>query len=204
MFLRGKIDRIDFYENYVRIIDYKTGSVTATLKDLYYGKKLQLFLYGQVAQKIFNKTLAGTFYLPIKNSILSDENIVPYKLTGFYQNNNNLKEIFDKRINTTLKSDIVNLSLNKDGNIKTDARSNKVLLPTQFNNLLDYAVDISKNAIDEIKQGYIAPNPIKYDEVSSSCNYCKYLPICRRNSMNINYRTTKNINLDSFGGEQNG
>lgn len=204
VFLRGKIDRIDFYNNYVRIIDYKTGNVTATLKDLYYGKKLQLFLYGKVVQTIFNKTLAGTFYFPIKNSILSDESIVPYKLTGFYQNNNDLAEIFDKRIKTKLKSDIINLSLNKDGDIRVDARSNKVLSPSKFNNLLEYAVDLSKNAINEIKQGYIAPNPIKFDEIHNSCNYCKYLPICRRNSMNINYRATKNINLDSFGGEQNG
>ena len=104
VYLRGKIDRIDIFEDYVRIIDYKTGSISATLKELYYGKKLQLFLYGKVASKIFNKTLAGTFYLPIKNSIANEENIIPYKLTGFYQNNNNLAEAFDKRIKTTLKS----------------------------------------------------------------------------------------------------
>lgn len=203
VYLRGKIDRIDMFDNYVRIIDYKTGSVSATLKELYYGKKLQLFLYGKVAQNIFNKTLAGIFYLPVKN-ILSDESITPYKLTGFYQNNIELAEMFDKRIFTTLKSDILNLSINKDGNITTDARSNKVLLPTQFNNLLDYAVNISKNAINEIKQGYIAPNPIKYDEQTNSCTFCKYLPICRKNSMNINFRTIKDIKLNSFGGEQNG
>ena len=115
-----------------------------------------------------------------------------------------MAEIFDTRIHTKLKSDIINLSLNKDGEIKADARSNKVLSPNQFNNLLEYAVNLGKNAIEEIKQGYIAPNPIKFDEMQNSCSFCKYLPVCRRNSMNINYRTAKSINLDSFGGEQNG
>ena len=204
VYLRGKIDRIDFCNNYVRIIDYKTGNVTATLKDLYYGKKLQLFMYGKVAESIFNKNLAGTFYLPVKNSIMPDPNVVPYKLTGFYQNNNDIAQLLDKRINKTLKSDIVNLSLNKDGGIKSDARSNKVLLPSQFNKMLDYSIEISKNAINEIKQGYISPNPIKFDEQSSSCTYCKYLSICRRNSMNIDFRETKDVNLNSFGGETNG
>ena len=202
VYLRGKIDRIDFANNYVRIIDYKTGNISANLKDLYYGKKLQLFLYAKVAEKIFNKQIAGTFYLPIKNSILSNENSAPYKLNGFYPNNNELAPLFDKHINQTLKSNIVNLSLNKDGDIKCDSRSNKVLSPNHFSSLLDYSVNVSKNAISEIKEGYIAPNPIKFDEQTDSCTYCKYLPICRKNSMNLQPRLTCNVNLNSFGGDQ--
>lgn len=201
VYLRGKIDRIDFANNYVRIIDYKTGNANASLKELYYGKKLQLFLYAKVAEQIFNKEIAGTFYLPIKNSILTDENIVPYKLTGFYKNNNDLAEMFDKNINTTIKSNLLNLSLDKNGDIKTDSRSNKVLTTNKFNTLLDYSVNLSRQAIEQIKQGYIMPNPIKYDDQNNSCNSCKYLPICRKNSFNIKYRTTKNVDLSSFGGE---
>lgn len=200
VYLRGKIDRIDFYDNFVRIIDYKTGNVDASLKDLYYGKKLQLFMYGKIAQKLFNKNLAGTFYMPVKNSIAENSNIVQYKLNGFYLNDNSLSEAFDKRIKSNLKSDLMNLSLNKDGEIKVDSRTTKILSPATFNRLLDYSLDLSKLAIEEIKSGYIQPSPIKFSEYDSSCSFCKFLPICRKNSLNIPSRQSLDINLDSFGG----
>ena len=53
-------NKVDFYDKYIRIIDYKTGSVSASLTELYYGKKLQLFLYGKVCASIFNKEFVCT------------------------------------------------------------------------------------------------------------------------------------------------
>ena len=201
VYLRGKIDRIDLYGDYIRIIDYKTGNVDASLKDLYYGKKLQLFLYANLAQKLFNKKLAGTFYLPVKNSILSDESIAPYKLTGFYLNNNDLITAYDKNILTTRKSNLMNMSLKTDNSIKVDSRSTKILTPNKFQDLLNYSKNVSNKAIGEIKSGYIAPSPIKFDEQSNSCNYCPYLAVCRKNSMNVKYRNVHKITLNNFGGK---
>ena len=40
--IEGKIDRIDRFGNYIRIIDYKTGKVECSLSPIYYGKKIQL------------------------------------------------------------------------------------------------------------------------------------------------------------------
>lgn len=200
VYLKGKIDRVDFYNNYVRIIDYKTGDADASLDELYYGKKLQLFLYGKLAESIFGKQLAGSFYLPIKNSILSDDKIKPYKLNGFYLADNSLIEAWDKRLNIMTNTDLMSLSLNKDREIKIDSRSTKVLNPTAFKNLLDYSLKVSQNAIHEIKSGYIATSPMKFGEQNTSCDYCPYLAICRKNSCNIPMRNKKDINLSSFGG----
>lgn len=201
VYLKGKIDRIDFFDNYVRIIDYKTGNADASLDELYYGKKLQLFLYGELVEQIFSKKLAGSFYLPVKNSINLDKTIKPYKLNGFYLADNSIIEAWDKRIKSTTKSDLLNLTLNKNGEIRVDSRSTKILAPHDFDNLLKYSLNVSKNAIEEIKSGYIATSPIKFGEQSTSCDYCPYLAICRKNSMNINMRNKKKINLSSFGGE---
>lgn len=200
VYLKGKIDRIDFFEDYVRIIDYKTGNADASLDELYYGKKLQLFLYGELVEQIFSKTLAGSFYLPVKNSINLDRSIKPYKLNGFYLADNSIVEAWDKRIRTTTKSDLMNLTLNKNGEIRVDSRSTKILGPNDFGNLLKYSLNVSKNAIEEIKGGYIATSPIKFGEQSTSCDYCPYLAICRKNSMDIAMRNKKKINLTSFGG----
>ncbi len=200
VWLKGKIDRVDFYKDYVRIIDYKTGNADASLDELYYGKKLQLFLYGQLAEKIFSKNLAGSFYLPIKNSISADDKTKQYKLNGFYVANNDLILAWDKRLETMNNTDLMSLSLNKDRLIRVDARSTKVLNPNDFKNLLDYSLKVSKQAIQEIKSGYIATSPIKFSEQSTSCDYCPYLAICRKNSCNIAMRNKKDVNLSSFGG----
>lgn len=200
VYLKGKIDRVDFFGDFVRIIDYKTGNADASLDELYYGKKLQLFLYGRLAEKIFGKKLAGSFYLPIKNSIVSDEKIKQYKLNGFYVANNDLILAWDKRLETMNNTDLMSLSLNKDRLIRVDARSTKVLNPNDFENLLNYSLKVANQAIQEIKSGYVATSPMKFSEQSTSCDYCPYLAICRKNSCNIAMRNKKDVNLSSFGG----
>lgn len=199
VYLKGKIDRIDFFENYVRIIDYKTGNADASIDELYYGNKLQLFLYGWLIEKTLSKQLAGSFYLPIHNSFESSEE-KPYKLNGFYLADNTLLEAFDKNIKTNGKSDLMNLSLDKNGDIKVDKRSTKVLYPSDFNNLIEYSVKISQQAISEIQSGNVATSPLKISEQKTSCDYCPYLAICRKNSSNIPFREKNKVNLNSFGG----
>ena len=49
MRLRGKIDRVDLYEDeehvYVKVIDYKTGAKAFQLGEMYHGLQLQLIVY---------------------------------------------------------------------------------------------------------------------------------------------------------------
>ena len=67
--LHGKVDRIDTFGDYYRIIDYKTGSVKGDDKLLFNGTKLQLYLYPNA---IKDKTLAGTYYMPIGGDYHTD------------------------------------------------------------------------------------------------------------------------------------
>ena len=144
-----------------------------------------------------NKKVIGGFYLPLHNKY-SREVENNYSLNGYFVNEDFVIRALDKNVQAGEKSDIVDMRLTKD----FKARS----MPTdgEMENLKNYSKHVSENAINEIKQGYISPNPIKFDEQSSSCTYCKYLSICRRNSMNIDFRETKDVNLNSFGGETNG
>ena len=81
--MRGKIDRIDIYEDenniYVRIVDYKSGTSDFNLLQTYYGLKLQLILYMKAAKHIeqlrnsdSNKKIvpAGMLYFNIDNPII--------------------------------------------------------------------------------------------------------------------------------------
>lgn len=200
--LKGKVDRIDFFEDYFRIIDYKSGNADATLSELYYGKKLQLFLYALAIENATGKKLSGTFYLPIKNVVEkadSDENI--YKLIGFYTDNNDLASAYDININTKLKSDFVNMSIKKDGTLSK--RGDKVLTESEMRLLLQYSKQVSVNALNEISLGQFSPAPLKSDNMHNACTYCPYLALCSKNSNNIPFRETCKVNKDSFMGGEN-
>lgn len=197
--LKGKVDRVDIYNDYFRIIDYKSGNADASLAELYYGKKLQLFLYASAVANAMNKNVSGTFYLPIQNVLTkSDDADNVYKLTGFYTDNEQLIKAYDINLQPNDKSRFVNMSLKKDGSI--NKRSDKILTPNDMGTLLNYAKEVSVNALKEIKQGIFAPSPLKFDSMHAACTYCPYLSLCSKASNNINYRNISKVTKDSFTG----
>ena len=60
--LVGRVDRIDTKGESYRIIDYKTGKSQSILKELYYGEKLQLFIYDSLVKNRLKKESEGVFY----------------------------------------------------------------------------------------------------------------------------------------------
>ena len=200
--LNGKVDRIDIFKDHFRIIDYKSGNANASLEELYYGKKLQLFLYSLAIKNATGKILSGTFYLPIKNEVGKvdkDENL--YKLMGFYTNDNNLVSAYDKNLEPKSSSEYVNMSLTKDGEIK---KTEKVLTPSEMDKLLNYAKQISVNAINEISNGVFKASPLRYEKNKTTCDYCPYLTLCSKSSNNIAFRKVNKVDINSFeGGEDN-
>lgn len=78
--LTGKIDRADIYrkdgQNYVRILDYKTGEKEMRLSDMLYGQNLQMAVYMMALQKHGYKGIApilpaGMFYWQAKEKTAS-------------------------------------------------------------------------------------------------------------------------------------
>ncbi|MBE5741508.1 MAG: hypothetical protein E7351_03175 [Clostridiales bacterium] len=189
----GKIDRVDSCGDMLRVIDYKSGRADASLKELYYGNKLQLFLYSLAIENILNKRTVGNFYLPLHNAY-SKEVENTYSLKGFFVNEDFVVHALDKRLEPGMKSDIVNLKLNKDGKA-TKYNGYKELEMNEMSMLKNYAKTVSEQAVDEIRSGYIAPNP---SEISKPCDYCDYRHICMKNSSAIKYRQASKVNLDSF------
>ena len=200
--LKGKIDRIDVYDDYFRIIDYKTGNAEATLSELYYGKKLQLFLYGLAISKSTNLKLSGTFYLPIKNTVeKAEKNDNIYKLLGFYTDNIDVANAYDINLQANRKSEFVNINLKADGGLS--ARSDKVLSQSEMDGLLKYSKDISAQAIKQILGGKYNASPLKFDDRKNACNYCPYLVLCSKSSNNIAFREVCKVTKNSFLGGEN-
>ena len=191
--LIGKIDRIDLCGDMARIIDYKSGRADANLKELYYGNKLQLFLYSCACEMWLKKNVVGGFYLPLHNKYTKEQGNT-YSLKGFFVNDEQVISAFDKRLQPGEKSDIVNVKMNKE-NKASRTLGYKELSSVEMSWLKDYSKQVTEQAVDEIKQGYIKPSP---SDVSKLCEHCPYSHVCLRRCSNIQYRSTDKILPESF------
>jgi len=171
--LIGFVDRADKVGEDFRIIDYKTGNTDSLRKDLFYGKKLQLFLYADAIKKKTNLRCVGVYYFDCQTKytkLNSKQNL----LNGMTLKENEIVELTDKRLlNDEFKSDIVGMTRKK--NVKEGEFAFKFGNSVErFEDLFDYANKISVQALTEIQQGYIKPKPFK-----ESCEFCPFMAICK-------------------------
>lgn len=191
LYLNGKIDRVDLYNNndkqYIKVIDYKTA-VGYDLNKIYYGLDPQLILYldaliknqeQKEKSKVSKKDIlpidkgsepvpAGMFYFGIDNPICDISPDVEKKLMekfnmqGILLNDNNVKMAIEKEY---------------DGKPET-IKGADFLDIEEFNALREHSVNIAKQFGNEILKGCVAVKPYKYQE-KTGCDYCSYSTICR-------------------------
>ncbi|MFI3171254.1 MAG: helicase-exonuclease AddAB subunit AddB [Eubacteriales bacterium] len=203
MILRGKIDRVDTYEEdgttYVKIVDYKTGTKELSLGDLYHGLQLQLFVYLNAAIELKKREQdkvvpAGVLYYRM------DDPLVEMGSSERIMGNNENREAGRARIEQGVLE-----SLTPDGMVN-EAANILSLLDEEFEGR-SYAIPVTKDAKGEIKKssnvistedfeaiegftkqkiqeigqeivdGNINIEPYR-DEKHTGCGYCKYNQIC--------------------------
>lgn len=163
----GIVDRVDVYEDGFRIIDYKTGSIKeSVLSSLYYGKKLQLFLYGKAIEEELGLNFKGAFYFDAKVSYSSNN---PTILKGIYQPTQ--KNIFD--MDSRLEDDLLCSDIVSAGKKKNGDFNSATLSQPELKKLTTYSAEIAEKSVKQIKEGKIDPSPCQ-----NSCKYCEYKAIC--------------------------
>ena len=166
--LRGKIDRVDGTEKFVRVIDYKTGAIDDTASSYYTGRKLQMQLYMSAIKG--ERVPAGVFYFPASVEY-TDEAEGRFRMKGFLNGDEDALRAGDKTLREDKQSEYFPASL------KNNARSKRVMSEEVFRDFLDYSVYASRQACKELKEGYIAPSPY-----GTGCQYCKFGGMCGFNS----------------------
>lgn len=163
----GFIDRVDTHKDMFRVIDYKTGKITSSiLSSLYYGTKLQLFLYGNSLKKGLGLDFSGAFYFDAKVSYSKGEKTI---LKGVFPPSEKVMFALDKRLEdeSYKSSDLVKVERTLKGYSKATLYQPKLI------DLENYALQIAEKAIAQMKEGNIKPCPN-----SDSCTYCEYRGIC--------------------------
>ncbi len=169
--LIGSIDRVDEYNGYIRIIDYKTGTKSFKLPDILFGLNLQMLIYLYAitrGRNLPDNTAAGIFYMPAKRD-LNDDGMA---MNGLMQGDLDLVKSMEKENRGEY---IPKLSLNKDGSI---SKSNSSFISdTQFTQIFDHIEKLMAQTGDSIVGGEIEAKPIDGRE-SAACNYCDFKSIC--------------------------
>ncbi len=166
--LRGKADRVDETDGSVRVIDYKTGDIDASVAAYYTGRKLQLELYLLAAAEKQRgegkKRAAGAFYFPAADDVVAGDKLDgKFRLLGFFCNEPETVRDMD-----TVRAEGEASAFFSDGE-----RSEKGMDRAEFEDFLEYARLVSKQAEGEMRQGNIRPSP--YGE---SCTYCQFKGLC--------------------------
>ncbi len=167
----GSIDRVDQYNGYVRIIDYKTGTKSFKLPDILFGLNLQMLIYLYAitrGQNLPDSSAAGIFYMPAKRDLNNDG----MAMNGLMQGDMDLVTAMEKENNGEF---IPKLPLNKDGSISKTASS--FISDTQFTQIFDHIENLMAQTGDSIISGEIEASPIDGRE-SAACDYCDFKSVC--------------------------
>jgi ATP-dependent helicase/nuclease subunit B len=167
----GSIDRVDEYNGYIRIVDYKTGSKSFKLPDALFGLNLQMliYLYAVVrGQNLPDETAAGILYMPSKRD-LNNEGMA---MNGLLQADISLLKAMEKENRGEY---VPSLSINKDGSISKTATS--FIAPREFGMIFTHIENLMKKTANSIASGDIAVKPIDGRE-ASACAYCDFKAVC--------------------------
>lgn len=163
-FFRGKIDRVDGTDKYVRVIDYKTGSIDDSFSAYYAGLKIQMQLYMTTIKG--ERIPAGVFYFPASVQYTPSED-GKFQMQGFLNGSEEALRAGDNDIAEEKKSEYFPAAL------KNNALSKRIMDEDVFRDFLDYSVLVAGQGCKELKEGYIAASPY-----AGSCDYCKYGGMC--------------------------
>ncbi|MCM1306757.1 MAG: PD-(D/E)XK nuclease family protein [Firmicutes bacterium] len=185
--LKGTIDRVDVFGDKFIVVDYKTyKSADLKLDELYYGEKIQLYVYMKAVEESLKLSPSGVFYLPIFAGF-TDENTSRYKFKGQVSDSLEIMSQIDEMAKDDPQKSVIPYKANTKGELNPEVH----LDVRSFDMLGDYATRLAAKGAMEIASGFIKPSPVK-----DACKKCRFLEICAYRDKNE--RRLSKVNMQSF------
>ncbi len=169
--IRGSIDRVDKFYDYVRIVDYKTGSKTFKLPDIIYGLNMQMLLYLYAitrGQGIDDKNAAAILYMPAKRPVKDEDTLT---MNGLIKGDPDISNAMEPEG----KGDFVPpLKITQKGQI---SKKSPYIEENGFSEIFDYLEKIMRKTGNLISSGDISVSPVDGRE-SPACKYCDFKSVC--------------------------
>lgn len=203
--IKGAIDRVDVYkkdnEQYVRVVDYKSGTKEFSLSDILYGLNLQMFIYLFTLCESDNEYSgigAGVLYMHSARNVynmtrnvtdneIEKEDKSSFKMKGIVLNDENHE--IAKHMERDLTEKYIPVKLKKDGTISGNIVSLEDLgrLSRHINNMI---FDMGYS----LHNGVIHRNPINGKNHDKTCEFCDYSDVCM-NTREIKHRELEDISF---------
>lgn len=217
--LKGRIDRIDLYQdgkdNYIRVVDYKSGNTQFKLEKLYYGLSLQLAVYMEAAmlwakeRGMEGAVPAGMLYYHIDDPIVekggdteaqiekklmmnglvnAKQEVLVAQDHGFYNAGGGLA--------AGVASRVVPVSTGKSGNVSS---SSMAVDGEYFGDVLKCARERLYENAGKILSGDVEPAPYRRGS-ESACDWCSLKEACNfdRRLSGYRYRDLKKLARDEI------
>lgn len=199
--LRGFVDRVDCYRigdaQYIRVVDYKTGSKDFDYCDVFNGVGLQMLLYlfaleQEGPERLGKKPIpAGVQYFPAR---------VPYvSLDGANEDDHPERQKLWQRKGLLLDDELSLAAMDPDeqmprlccGRKKDGTLAGDIASREQMKQLRAYVFRVLSNMVDEISSGVVDPNPYTRGSSHNACAFCPYHSVCHMESVpgRRNYKT---------------
>ena len=187
MFLQGTIDRVDVCEEddeiLMRVIDYKSGAKKFEMEDFYYGLELQLIIYMNAAEELYQKdshkqvTPAGVFYYQLQDPIIKADHaekeslLKNFRMSGMANSDGDILNKLELPEGEFLSMPV---RLKKSG----EPYKNSPVMGTQdFYYMGDYARKKAAEIGGRIYKGEIRPRPYR-NKKGTACDYCPFADVC--------------------------
>ena len=185
--IRGKIDRIDTWENgegvWLRIVDNKSQEKKPDPVRMASGEQLQLMIYLKAASDAMpDARLAGALYFPVTDREVDTPSDDPEKIEADRLSAVRMKGLVAAREDVLRAMDrdtspySVDKVFNKDGTVSKSAPW--ALDEETLRGLMDAAVEKAGELCGRMRDGEIEASPGE-DNAGSVCRYCEYRGICR-------------------------
>ena len=186
--IRGKIDRIDTWENgegvWLRIVDNKSREKKPDQELMKSGQQLQLMIYLKAAAESRPEAhLAGAMYFPVIDPEVDTDTDDPDEIARKRLNPVRMKGLVtaDQDVLRAMDRDIspysVDKVFNKDGSVSHSA-SAWAVEEAELRRRMNAAVEKAGELCGRMRGGEIAAAPGE-DSGGSVCRYCDYRAVCR-------------------------
>lgn len=187
--IRGSIDRVDTYtengEQYVRVVDYKSGIKKFKLSDILYGLNLQMFVYLFTLCKSDNELAgkeAGVLYLhssrkiynvsrnDIDLSVLKEDSDA-YKMVGVVLNDE--ENPIAKHMEHDLRGEFIDVKCSAKNGV-----SGSIVSLEDMGRISRKIDSLIEQMGVELHMGKIMQNPVNSTNHNNTCEFCDYSSVC--------------------------
>lgn len=185
--MMGKVDRVDIYQNYLKIIDYKSSQKELDLQLARQGFNIQMLIYLDMLSKTTHYDKGAVLYFNTKKRLLKSELSIlqqedshnffkMYQMDGY-----SLDDVYDdidNHIDNT--SDIIKVRVKKDGCPYSNA---KIINSDELDALLNDIAQHIQQLYQNMMNGHIEIYPTRSDNPTidmkvNPCKFCPYHSLC--------------------------